>query len=40
LLVAGIAILDGTLGLAERFVPARVGEDLIFDMRTRVFERL
>ena len=36
-LVAGLAILDAALGLAERWVSAIVGEGLIFDMRARVF---
>jgi ATP-binding cassette, subfamily B, bacterial len=37
ILVAGLAILDAGLGLAERFVSAKVGEGLIFDMRAKVF---
>jgi ATP-binding cassette, subfamily B, bacterial len=37
LLVAGLAIADAALTLAERFVSARVGEGLIYDMRARVF---
>jgi ATP-binding cassette subfamily B protein len=36
-LVAGLAVLDAALGLAERWVSAIVGEGLIFDMRSRVF---
>jgi ATP-binding cassette, subfamily B, bacterial len=35
--VAGLAIFDSVLGLAQRWISARVGEGLIFDMRTKVF---
>jgi ATP-binding cassette, subfamily B, bacterial len=35
--VAGLAIFDAVLGLAQRWISSRVGEGLIFDMRTRVF---
>ncbi len=37
LLLVLLAILDGVLSLVERWISARVGEGLIFDMRTRVF---
>ncbi len=37
LLLAGLAVLDAGLSLAERWISARVGEGLIFDMRTKVF---
>jgi ATP-binding cassette subfamily B protein len=37
LIVAGLAIFDAGLSLAERWVSSRVGEGLIFDMRSRVF---
>ncbi len=36
-LVAGLALVDAALSLGERFVAARVGEGLIYDMRTQVF---
>ncbi|MFZ0665611.1 MAG: ABC transporter ATP-binding protein, partial [Acidimicrobiales bacterium] len=36
-LVAGLALLDAGLGLGERFVSAKVGEGLIYDMRAKVF---
>jgi ATP-binding cassette, subfamily B, bacterial len=39
-LVAGLAVLDAALGLAERWVSAIVGEGLIFDMRSRVFSHV
>jgi ATP-binding cassette, subfamily B, bacterial len=35
--VAGLAIFDAVLGLAQRWISSRVGEGLIFDMRTKVF---
>lgn len=37
LLVAGLAILDGAILLVQRWVSLRIGEGLMFDMRTRVF---
>ena len=36
-LLVVLAILDAALSLAERWISARVGEGLIFDMRTQVF---
>ncbi len=39
-LVAILAILDAALSLGERFVSARVGEGLVFDMRTKVFAHI
>jgi ATP-binding cassette, subfamily B, bacterial len=38
--VAGLAIFDAILGLAQRWISARVGEGLIFDMRTKVFAHI
>jgi ATP-binding cassette, subfamily B, bacterial len=40
LLVAGLALTDAGLTLAERYISARVGEGLIYDMRTRVFDHV
>ena len=40
LVVAGLAVLDAALSLGERFVSARVGEGLVFDMRTKVFAHI
>ncbi|MHB8680720.1 MAG: ABC transporter ATP-binding protein [Acidimicrobiales bacterium] len=37
LLVGGLAIADAGLSLWQRWVSARIGEGLIFDMRARVF---
>jgi len=38
--VAALAVIDAALGLAQRWISARVGEGLIFDMRTRVFAHI
>src|SRR5919197_4726914 len=35
--VAGIAVFDAGLGLIERYFSSRIGEGLIFDMRSKVF---
>ena len=40
LIVGGIAFFDAGLSLVERFFSARIGEGLIFDMRTRVFSHI
>jgi ATP-binding cassette subfamily B protein len=40
LLVAGIAIVDAVLSLWQRWVSARIGEGLIFDMRSQVFSHV
>ena len=40
LTVAGLAIFDAVLSLGERLVSARVGEGLVFDLRTRVFSHV
>lgn len=37
LVVAGLAILDAAFTFASRYIAAKVGEGLIFDMRTRIF---
>ncbi len=37
LIVAGIAILDAILTLVQRWYSARIGEGLIYDLRTRVY---
>ncbi len=36
-LVAGIALLDAFLSVAQRWYSARIGEGLIYDLRTEVF---
>jgi ABC-type multidrug transport system fused ATPase/permease subunit len=37
LIVAGIAVVSGALTLVERWFSARIGEGLIYDLRTQVF---
>ncbi|HWE89543.1 MAG TPA: ABC transporter ATP-binding protein [Pseudonocardiaceae bacterium] len=40
LLLGGLAVVDSALSIAERYVSAKVGEGLIFDMRTGVFNHI
>jgi ATP-binding cassette subfamily B protein len=40
LLIAVLAIVDAGLSLAQRYVSSLVGEGLIFDMRTKVFDHI
>ena len=40
LLAAGLAIVDAGLSLVERRISARIGEGLIFDMRSKVFRHI
>ena len=40
LVIAGLAILDALLSLVQRWYSARIGEGLIFDLRTRVFDHV
>ena len=37
LIVAGLAIVDALAGLAQRWYSSRIGEGLIYDLRTQVF---
>lgn len=37
LAMVGVAIVDAFLGVASGYLSARIGENLIFDLRTRVF---
>ncbi|TDC30915.1 ABC transporter ATP-binding protein [Kribbella albertanoniae] len=37
LVVAGLAVVEAVLGLMQRWFSARIGEGLIFDLRTKVF---
>ena len=39
-IVAGLAIFDGFLGVLQRYFTSRVGEGLIYDLRTQVFEHV
>jgi ATP-binding cassette, subfamily B, bacterial len=38
--LAGLTLLDALLSLGQRWISARVGEGLIFDMRTKVFAHI
>ena len=40
LVIAGLAVLDALAALAQRWYSARIGEGVIFDLRTRVFEHV
>jgi ATP-binding cassette subfamily B protein len=40
LLIAGLAVADAGLGLWQRWISSRIGEGLIYDMRTQVFEHI
>jgi ATP-binding cassette subfamily B protein len=40
LVVAALAVADAGLSIAERWVSAKVGEGLIYDMRSQVFEHI
>ena len=40
LVVAALAVFDAVLSLWQRWVSARIGEGLIYDMRSRVFEHI
>jgi len=40
LVVGGLAVIDAGLSLWQRWVSARIGEGLIFDMRAKVFEHV
>jgi ATP-binding cassette subfamily B protein len=40
LVVAALALVDAALSLGERFASARIGEGLVFDMRTKIFSHI
>jgi ATP-binding cassette, subfamily B, bacterial len=40
LLIAGLAIADALLSLAQRWYSARIGEGIILDLRTRVYDHV
>ncbi|HEY8534751.1 MAG TPA: ABC transporter ATP-binding protein [Micromonospora sp.] len=40
LLIAGLAIADALLSLAQRWYSARIGEGIIYDLRTRVYDHV
>ena len=39
-MVAGLAILQAVLGLVQRWCSSKIGEGLIFDLRTQVFDHV
>lgn len=39
-LVAGLSLFDAALSFVQRYFSARIGEGLIFDMRTKVFSHI
>ena len=39
-LIAGLAVLDAAFGLLERWLSSRIGEGLILDLRTAVFDHV
>src|ERR1700760_4928320 len=40
LLIAGLAVIDAFLSLAQRWYSARIGEGIILDLRTKVFDHV
>ena len=40
LVVAGLAVLDGGVNLIQRWYSARIGEGLIYDMRSQVYDHV
>jgi ATP-binding cassette subfamily B protein len=40
LVIGGLAVLDAASSLAQRWYSARIGEGLIYDMRSRVFDHV
>lgn len=40
LVIGGLAIFDAVLEFFERYISAKIGEGLIFDMRTRIFNHI
>src|SRR5580704_12326460 len=40
IIVAGVALFDALLGFAIRWFSARIGEGLIYDLRTQVFRHV
>jgi ATP-binding cassette subfamily B protein len=40
LMIAGLAVIDAVLSLAQRWYSARIGEGIILDLRTRVYDHV
>jgi ATP-binding cassette subfamily B protein len=39
-LIAGLAVVDALLSLGQRFLSSRIGEGIIYDLRTRVYDHV
>ncbi|RCG29687.1 ABC transporter ATP-binding protein [Sphaerisporangium album] len=39
-MIAGLAVVDAALGLVQRWFSSRIGEGLIYDLRTEVFDHV
>ncbi len=39
-LITGLAIIDAALSIAQRWLSSRIGEGVIFDLRTRVYDHV
>jgi ATP-binding cassette subfamily B protein len=40
LLIAGLAVVDAALSIGQRWLSARVGEGIIYDLRTKVYDHV
>jgi len=40
LFIAGLAVIDAVLSLGQRFFSSRIGESIIFDLRTQVYDHV
>jgi ATP-binding cassette subfamily B protein len=40
LLIAGLAVVDATISIGQRFLSARIGESIIYDLRTQVYDHV
>src|SRR5262245_37577066 len=40
LLIAGLAVIDAGLSLGQRFFSSRIGEGIIYDLRTQVYDHV
>ncbi len=40
LLIAGLAVFDAVLSIAQRYLSARIGEGIIYDLRTQVYDHV
>ena len=40
LLIGGLAVIDALVSLGQRFLSARIGEGIIYDLRTRIYDHV